>query len=963
MSCARLAPSIPGAGALSETKPGQLAGHSDRSTGSLASGEEVQLLRATTPGTRAPPSSRCCLSSPGAPSPAKRSLAGKESAKGSACGDPGTWSLTYRLVSPPLTARSTYRGPVLGCSGPTRPCPSGSARAPRKLWVCAEGLGWLFWATGKAPGTPARPAAVPSCSALSRAPPCPPAEVLVLATYRAQKEGELSLAPGDVVRQVCPGPTPGWLRGELGGRSGLFPEGLVQEIPESLRGTGEAQRPRGPRRRGHLAKSWDPPRWCKVHYNYIPEQTDELELRAGEIVEVIKEIEDGWWLGKKNGKLGALPSNFVELLDCGPPSLSFSDKPSIIPDLEQPPKLYSQRWDDPPEYQQTAYHPEYYKVLFDYQPKAPDELALRKGDMVKVLKKTTEDEGWWEGESQGRKGVFPDNFVVLPPPIKKLTRQQIPQDSVKTRKPKKMMLKTILPAAKRMGTATSPLGPNKNRLSWTPKPDGESTRHPSGWGGGRQCRDPSLTPLLHLQKGKQSSQAKAAAQTKTPRLDKPGTLKRTRQSDKSPTLRQRRAPEKTLTPEETPTLEDKTSYPDRAFSVEETPEPEDLALPELGDPFPGMGVSPEQEASSPDNPQACEPSLEEAMPLVAIKAQSPGVLTPEGEDTHPVSEHSLEEAKLPVAIKAQSPRVLMPERSPREETTPSSDDTHPVNEPFLEEAKPPVATKAQSPGVLTPEGPPPPTTEHLLANGETTLKEGSPKEATPSGEDTHPVNEPSLEEATLPVAIKAQSPRVLVPEGSPREEATPSGDDAHPVKLTPHLQESSTVHAPAAPNSIDVKYDNSILQLTEEVKTLKASLELMGKQLERKLSDLWEELKREKESRQSLEVQLGLRTQEPAAPSTTATATSKQTQTEDDTPPVIAGDPQKGTGVPPTPPQPPAPNRLSNKGAQVLAPAVKGKRCNSRELGHMPNSTRKPAVSDGAPEHLEQGRGPKPMGS
>lgn len=34
----------------------------------------------------------------------------------------------------------------------------------------------------------------------------------------------------------------------------------------------------------------------------------------------LPQIEDGWWLGKKNGKLGALPSNFVELLDCGPPS-------------------------------------------------------------------------------------------------------------------------------------------------------------------------------------------------------------------------------------------------------------------------------------------------------------------------------------------------------------------------------------------------------------------------------------------------------------------------------------------------------------------------------------------------------------------------------------------------------------------------------------------------------------------
>lgn len=41
MSCASLPPSIPGAGALSETKPGPLAGHSDRSTGSLAWGEEL----------------------------------------------------------------------------------------------------------------------------------------------------------------------------------------------------------------------------------------------------------------------------------------------------------------------------------------------------------------------------------------------------------------------------------------------------------------------------------------------------------------------------------------------------------------------------------------------------------------------------------------------------------------------------------------------------------------------------------------------------------------------------------------------------------------------------------------------------------------------------------------------------------------------------------------------------------
>lgn len=61
--------------------------------------------------------------------------------------------------------------------------------------------------------------------------PLPPAEVLVLARYRAQTEDELSLAPGDVIRQVCAGPARGWLLGELRGRRGLFPKRLVQVRP------------------------------------------------------------------------------------------------------------------------------------------------------------------------------------------------------------------------------------------------------------------------------------------------------------------------------------------------------------------------------------------------------------------------------------------------------------------------------------------------------------------------------------------------------------------------------------------------------------------------------------------------------------------------------------------------------------------------------------------------------------
>lgn len=184
--------------------------------------------------------------------------------------------------------------------------PDLSARVSASLASQSRGLSQPSRTQYSSASGPRRP-----CWALEGAPEA--MEVLVLAGYRAQKDDELSLAPGDVVRQVCKGPARGWLRGELGDHCGLFPECLVQEIPETLRCSGEVPRPRCARRRG-------PPRWCKVSFNYSPEQADELKLQTGEIVEVIKEIEDGWWLGKKNGQLGAFPSNFVELLDSGPPS-------------------------------------------------------------------------------------------------------------------------------------------------------------------------------------------------------------------------------------------------------------------------------------------------------------------------------------------------------------------------------------------------------------------------------------------------------------------------------------------------------------------------------------------------------------------------------------------------------------------------------------------------------------------
>lgn len=50
-------------------------------------------------------------------------------------------------------------------------------------------------------------------------------------------------------------------------------------------------------------------------------------------------------------------------------------------------------------------------VKFPYQGENADELNINKGDIIIVLDKDLEDDGWWKGELNGRVGVFPDNFV------------------------------------------------------------------------------------------------------------------------------------------------------------------------------------------------------------------------------------------------------------------------------------------------------------------------------------------------------------------------------------------------------------------------------------------------------------------------------------------------------------------------------------------------------------------------
>ncbi|XP_017563754.1 SH3 domain-containing protein 21 isoform X2 [Pygocentrus nattereri] len=236
-------------------------------------------------------------------------------------------------------------------------------------------------------------------------------EMLVLIGFEGTMADELSMQPGDVVKNVKTASEEGWLEGELRGKRGIFPSNFVKEVPVHL--TGDSQRePRSMRKSKMSLK--EQCRKCEVSYAYKPLNEDELELVVGDTIEILREIEDGWWMGKKNNKIGAFPSNFVKEI------FSFS-KDGKLSESKSRPKLSDALFTkEGIQEQRTTIRrktnvKEYCQVMFDYAAYAEDELDLKKGDIVTIINKVTEDEGWWQGELNGRRGFFPDNFVMVIP--------------------------------------------------------------------------------------------------------------------------------------------------------------------------------------------------------------------------------------------------------------------------------------------------------------------------------------------------------------------------------------------------------------------------------------------------------------------------------------------------------------------------------------------------------------------
>lgn len=51
------------------------------------------------------------------------------------------------------------------------------------------------------------------------------------------------------------------------------------------------------------------------------------------------------------------------------------------------------------------------RAIYDYEARASDELSFKRHDVIEVLGRDDEDEGWYRGVLNGRTGLFPNNYV------------------------------------------------------------------------------------------------------------------------------------------------------------------------------------------------------------------------------------------------------------------------------------------------------------------------------------------------------------------------------------------------------------------------------------------------------------------------------------------------------------------------------------------------------------------------
>ncbi|XP_052042325.1 sorbin and SH3 domain-containing protein 1 isoform X9 [Apodemus sylvaticus] len=162
-------------------------------------------------------------------------------------------------------------------------------------------------------------------------------EAIAKFNFNGDTQVEMSLRKGEritLLRQV----DENWYEGRIPGtsRQGIFPITYVDVLKRPLvktpvdyidlpyssspsrSATVSPQQPQAQQRRVTPDRSQPSQDLCsyQVLYSYVPQNDDELELRDGDIVDVMEKCDDGWFVGtsRRTRQFGTFPGNYVKPL-------------------------------------------------------------------------------------------------------------------------------------------------------------------------------------------------------------------------------------------------------------------------------------------------------------------------------------------------------------------------------------------------------------------------------------------------------------------------------------------------------------------------------------------------------------------------------------------------------------------------------------------------------------------------
>ncbi|XP_071620172.1 F-BAR and double SH3 domains protein 2 isoform X3 [Heliangelus exortis] len=154
------------------------------------------------------------------------------------------------------------------------------------------------------------------------------------------------------------------------------------------------------------------PLTCKVVYSYKASQPDELTIEEHEVLEVIEDGDMEDWVKARNkaGQVGYVPEKYLQF----PTSSSLLSMLQSLAALDS--RSHTSNNSTEVDLVSGSLNGDssvcFVKALYDYEGQTDDELSFPEGAIIRILnKENQDDDGFWEGEFNGRVGVFPSVLV------------------------------------------------------------------------------------------------------------------------------------------------------------------------------------------------------------------------------------------------------------------------------------------------------------------------------------------------------------------------------------------------------------------------------------------------------------------------------------------------------------------------------------------------------------------------